>query len=429
MSDGATGAVGQRWRVWAWLAGALAGVVLVSTAQAQPAAGLPGDRLPVLLQQASTEHPNVKAKQNELKAAGFDLDAARWGRYPSFGTELQTTRGRTQAVAKLEQPLWTGGRITGQMNLAAAGLEAATAGLDEARTQALLETASAFFELVRLNTRLDIARVNEAEHQRLQETIERRVAAEVSPMADQIQAGTRLRQAVNERMQIQRQRDNVRFQLEQQVGRPVVEVVSPARVRLGEWTEQQLVEAALEHAPQRKRLRAQIAAAQAEIEVARARLMPQLVVGYSANLGDVASGTRRSEIYLGLNVQTGSGLSGSSAVEAAVARKSALQDALDSFERQIVQQVQTTWSDAQALASQVAPVKALLGGSNEIVASYLRQFQVGRKNWLDVLNAQREKSQAHYTLADIESPLLLAHTQLLLLTGTLTLNNLDLLDD
>ena len=37
-----------------------------------------------------------------------------------------------------------------------------------------------------------------------------------------------------------------------------------------------------------------------------------------------------------------------------------------------------------------------------MVDSYLRQYAVGKKSWLDVLNAQREATQARNTLVDFE---------------------------
>jgi adhesin transport system outer membrane protein len=37
-----------------------------------------------------------------------------------------------------------------------------------------------------------------------------------------------------------------------------------------------------------------------------------------------------------------------------------------------------------------------------VIESYLRQYAVGKKSWLDVLNAQREATQARNTLVDFE---------------------------
>ena len=62
-------------------------------------------------------------------------------------------------------------------------------------------------------------------------------------------------------------------------------------------------------------------------------------------------------------------------------------------------------------------MQAIVEGSEAMVASYLRQFRVGKKSWLDVLNAQGEKAQAYYLKTDIEMPLLLAKFRLQALTG------------
>jgi adhesin transport system outer membrane protein len=44
----------------------------------------------------------------------------------------------------------------------------------------------------------------------------------------------------------------------------------------------------------------------------------------------------------------------------------------------------------------------LVEATGSVVESYLRQYAVGKKSWLDVLNAQREATQAKNTLVDYE---------------------------
>jgi adhesin transport system outer membrane protein len=197
---------------------------------------------------------------------------------------------------------------------------------------------------------------------------------------------------------------------------------------MAKWNEAKLLKAALEFSPERKRLQAQVDSNEAQISVARAQLMPSVVAGYQAQLGPLATGDERGRLYLGVQVQTGAGLSGISNVQVAISRKLAAQDAIVAHERQLTQTVRSTWSESVAMAEQLAPVRALLAGSDEIVASYLRQFQVARKSWLDVLNAQREKTQAYNALSDIEYPLMLAQVKLLLLAGQLNASSQNITD-
>jgi len=44
----------------------------------------------------------------------------------------------------------------------------------------------------------------------------------------------------------------------------------------------------------------------------------------------------------------------------------------------------------------------LVDATSSVVESYLRQYAVGKKSWLDVLNAQRESTQARNTLVEYE---------------------------
>lgn len=393
-----------------------------------------GAELETLLSEAVATHPSITAKKGESQAAAYNLDGAEWGRFPTVSSQLQTQNSATRngaggyGVIRVEQPLWTGGRITGQIDLANAGVNVAGASLHETEQNVLLQTATAFFEVLRLEFRLKAALSNEKEHERLTESMKRRVASEISPAADLLQVSTRLRQAVSDRIQIQRQIATARSNLEQWVGRPVGELSSSANIDVNNNAEQAFIDAAMAFSPIRKRLLAEVDTAESQITVARAQLMPTLVAGYEMRTDSLQPGEDRDRIYLSMQMQPGAGLSSLSAVNAAASRKGAAQDAVLAYERQLTQDVRAIWNERTGLAEQLEPVKASLKFSDSIVDSYIRQFQVGKKNWLEVLNAQREKTQAYFAMADVESPLKLANVKLLLITGKINSKKFSLTD-
>ena len=387
------------------------------------------NNLPQLLREAVSQHPDVRNRKNERLAAGSQLEGAKWGRFPSLSAEAQTRTGGAQTLAKVEQILWNGGRVAGQIDAATAGLTLADAAVQVAEQAVMTQAATAFFDILRLESRLKTAITNESEHLRLLQIIQRRAESEISPKADETQADARLRQAMTDRIQTQRLLEAARLALEQAVGRPVTPLAPPTRVSMAKWNEAKLLKAALAFSPERKRLQALVDSSEAQISVTRAQLMPSVVAGYQAQLGPLATGDERGRLYLGVQVQTGAGLSGISNVQVAISRKLAAQDAIVAHERQLTQTVRSTWSESLAMAEQLQPVRALLAGSDEIVASYLRQFQVARKSWLDVLNAQREKTQAYNALSDIEYPLMLAQIKLLLLAGQLNASSQNITDE
>lgn len=377
-----------------------------------------------VLQVARRHHPSVKLRQSELQVANTELQTARWGRYPSLSTEIQAAKGANQSLARVQQPLWTGGRLSGQIAQAEANVGASTANVSEAQQSIVLDAGQAFFESLRFMARLEAAQANVVEHQRLLDVIERRVKAEVSPATDATQASARLQQAISERLQFERQLEALRSSLQQLVGAPVETLTMPRAVALSDWSLDRWQEAAWAHSPQRQRLQAQIEAAQAQIDTARSTLKPQVSVGYDLKLGRLTQGEDRGRVFLGVSLQTGAGLSSLSAIDTAVARQQATRDALEQHQRELAQTIRSSWNELGSLSAQLAPARALMGASDEVVESYLRQFQVGRKTWLDVLNAQREMTNARYTLADIEAPLLLAKLRLMVLTGQLQPDNM-----
>jgi adhesin transport system outer membrane protein len=86
-------------------------------------------------------------------------------------------------------------------------------------------------------------------------------------------------------------------------------------------------------------------------------------------------------------------------------------------------------AELDALAQQVEPARLLVTATEDVVASYLRQYQIGKKNWLDVLNALRESAQAHYSALDVSSSTQSLQLRVMLLTGPMNTQALGQIHD
>ena len=386
-----------------------------------------GETLPDLLLEAFSNSPDVLLRRSELEAAGYDLSAAKWARYPSLSADVELPDSdENVATVRLEQSLWTGGRITGQIDSAKADEEVAKAAFEEQRLSTMLDLTSTYYEVVRLKARFQIGMANESEHRRLLDIIERRVAANVSAQADQTQAQARFQQAVRDRIAIEQQIATAMSRIERIVARPVRELVAPREVQFGNRTAASLIRQSLEYSPALKRLTAQIEASKAQVEVTKSNKWPQLVLGMkSTSASDTAAVDDDESVYLSFRVQTGAGLSNLSEARAAASRAEVSTHELLAEQHELRRQIQSLWVEYRGLSAQIEPARALQAASAEIIASYLRQFQVGRKTWLDVLNAQREKTAASAAMADIEYTLMNIKTQLLILAGEITVTNME----
>lgn len=398
---------------------------------AQSSSGLQEVRLTELLPRAVSQHPLVLQSRSQAQVAGHEVSAAKWSRYPSLSSELRTDSSNAQSAVRLEQPLWSGGRISGRIDLSEASARSAEATAREAEINALTQVSTFFFDALRLSEKVRSADESISEHQRLVELIIRRQNAEISPQADVTLARTRLQQATSERFQLQRQLQSTLNNLTQWVGPMTGQPAGPRHIDYqAPSSVQEVVDTVLGASAQRQKLQAQIESGDAQIRIAKAQGLPTVVAGVQRIFsGPNQSAVNRHQAYVSLQFQPGAGLSASSGINAAQARLEAARHELRAFELSVDNQVRTLASDIDTLQAQLQPTQELLLGMNSLVGSYLRQYQLGRKNWLDVLNVLREKNQAQSTLADVRYTLMLSQVRMLIITGRLTGENTSMIHE
>lgn len=403
-------------------------VVLCAGLAATGSAAAESLSLQPLLREAVSLHPEVRQRRGEIQTGRLDLDAAKWSRFPSATAGVESASQGPAGLVTVRQPIWTGGKITGQIDYATAKLVTNQATLVETQQSVLQRSAQTYYDILRYQTRLKIVRDNEAEHKHLLEIIQRRVKSEVSPGTDETQAMARYRQVISERIVVELQLASARSALEQMLGRKAAVQATAKPLGMPNLSEAVLLDMALAYSPERRRLLAQIETIDAEVELAKSKLKPELYMAYQTRTGTLDFGQSRNRYFVGVEMQTGAGLSALSGIQSALSRKESEREKLAAAERTLTNQIRSTWAEMNALNSQLEPVRALLVSTEDVVASYLRQFQVGRRSWLEVLNAQREKFQAYNTLADIENPLEYAKLRLLLQSGQVNADSLNLLN-
>jgi adhesin transport system outer membrane protein len=384
-----------------------------------------------LLRAASSQHPSVLQAQSQHQVAGYELEGARWARFPSITTQAMAPNSQTQSVTKVEQPLWTGGRISAQIRTSEANKLAAQYSVLDAQLNAMLQVSSAYFEFLRMQQRLEVAEKNVKEHKRLAELIGRRVASEVSPLADDILANARLQQALTEKIQIQKALESARLTLVQWSDINVVKAKAPGQIAfVRDQDDQEFLRKTFQYSAQRNKLIQQAEAASAQMDVVKAQALPTVVAGVQHIWGGlVPSSYVHNSAYLSVQFQPGAGLAALSNVNAAAMRQDAVRQELLAFERNLQSQVLSVLAEIDSAQTQLNPSQSLLAGSIEVVASYLRQYQVGRRGWIEVLNAQREMTQAAYNLIDLNVNLQLNQIKLMLLAGDIGPQQYDLIHD
>lgn len=346
----------------------------------------------------------VASKRQESEAFGQSLKTARWQQFPNLSVSSSSQQGSGGgSTLRLEQPLWTGGKITADIEASAAKLAGAELAVFEVLQTALVDAAKNFIDSVRLGERVAASQQNVAEHERLLGLIERRAENQVSPLSEVVSARARLQQARSELLQLRNSLQNARAALSIALGESGLSLKTPDTTE-PRWlpTQDEVADRALAYAPKLRRMAAEKRQLEAEMRSRKSSISPQISVRRDEyfNNGNALTGGRDSQTYLALNFQTGAGLSYQSAVAEAMSRIKAAEFSQESLERDIRDAMRTDWNEWQSSLEGSVIFEQLVSSSQDVYESFLRQFSAGRKSWLDVLNARKEATQARHSLSD-----------------------------
>lgn len=368
---------------------------------------------------ATEKDPSVQGAWLAARAALQDVRGARWLRFPALSTGLVfydrsspiTEQFAPSVVVQL--PLWTGGRIGANIKRAKNLELSAIANWRAVILDIAQQVADAYYNIV-LSTRLEAKyKENLAAHQRLVETIRRRVDQEINPAADLQLARSRTAQVEQELAGISAQRLASLRTLAELVRDPNYSV-GPVPVFNAEKVAQNwdnVVAEAVAFSPNRERLQYEADAAADAVKISRGSIFPQVNAQYSYS--DVVG----SRIGVGLQLQTSNGLSQFSAVSAAAARARQATQQVGLAVRQLKQnvEVQRVTQEASVRRAKVSEVASET--ATKVSESYVRQFIAGRRSWLDLLNSLRENLANQTSLTQAEVGAQAAATRLNLLSG------------
>ena len=366
---------------------------------------------------AMTEHPSVISRQKDLDAAESRLQGAERQQFPNL--VLQSGKdylGNRTNTYRVEQSLWTGGRLTGQIDAANAGVESAKNNLQVSKVDIMDKVIQSYTDLGRVQARIEVARANVREHERLADLIARRVGGEVSPTSDGVMGVARLSQARADLSQLMAQEARARSALAQAIGKDVGNIFVPGQQNL-EFTDfNTMLMRSLDYSPKLQRLDAEEKAQQADVQIKSSANWPQIVLRVDKTVGGIVPS---NQTYVAVDYQSSSGFANVTQVREAMAKLESLTASKEALRRELVDQVSGDWADLQAYKLQLQDLRAQVNTTNEVFDSFVRQYAVGRKTWIDVLNSQRDVAQARYQQADADWGMLRSTLKLQLATGTL----------
>ena len=384
--------------------------LLPASAYAQP--------LEHLIASALASHPSAQGQRALVQSAEAGVDSARWQFYPTPSVSVETANASAAdrlyqgdnrvSTLRLQQPLWTGGRLSAGMEKAAAGLVVSQASLEEVRLQLGLRVVQTYGDWLSAHLKTLANEKSLATHVRLREQVKRRLNEGASAQSDLVLAVARLEGISADVTAARAQGEIALARLGQLLGSPVdglalTAVLASPRALNGRA--QALLERAIGINPTVTKAQAQARVQEAVIGERRADLMPEVYARIERQYGNYnfPNGEPQNRLFIGLTSRFGAGLSTLSNIEAARTQHAAALSEIEAQSRTVSEQVLSDYALGLSAASRIASIQASLKAAEDVSASYDRQFLAGRKSWLDVMNAARELAQTETQLADLQA--------------------------
>jgi adhesin transport system outer membrane protein len=255
------------------------------------------------------------------------------------------------------------------------------------------------------------------------ELIQRRAKNEVSPKSEVVVAKARLEQSKSEKLNLEASYLNAKSDLEQLISRKVDKLAFPVPNLSLSGDLDGMIEQVVSTAPVLKRADYEIQASEADLNIKKSVLMPQISLRYERFWSELSN--RDANIaYVAVTYQPGAGLSSLSAISEMQSKKLSSELNADNAKKDLVDKVRIDWNKVKSSSSQIEILKELIDSTRDVYESYVRQYAAGRKSWVEVLNARREYTQAKNMLVDEEWGGYLAKMKLEVACGCGSVSNL-----
>ena len=380
--------------------------------------------LPELIEGVLASHPSLRAQKALGESARDAVEGAKWQffptpsvayeqvdagqsdpNYPSFGDKSVTT-------LRLQQPLWTGGRLTAGLERAQAGVASSQATLDGVRQDLALRVLQFYCDWFGAQLKRVAFDKSLKAHQVLQDQINRRIVGGASPQSDLTLLLGRKQQTEADLSAAQAQEQTALGRLTQLLGHALLPGALSRAVAtpqpLGPSADE-LLQQAQANSPSVLRLQAQARSVEAEITTAKSDLMPEVYLRAESQYGSYSAPNvaNQNRLFVGLSSRLGAGLSTFTQVSAAQARYQAALADIDSTRLSLGEQIQADYAQARTGQMRLLALQASQASADNIARAWNRQFVAGRKTWPDVMNAVRELAQLEAQIADAQASQLL----------------------
>ena len=375
-------------------------------------------------------HPDIAAARFQVNAREQEIRQARAGYRPKVDlaagighedTRTSLTGGREVSLTRresslrLRQMLFDGFATREEVKR-----QQARTGSSRFATQATVEdialrTTEVYLNFLRQSDLLTLARTTLSEHQNIHDQMVLRARAGVGSRADLDQISARLAQTQSNMIAVQNNLLDAKTNFYRVTGllpelsvlsKPAVNAAFPATL-----AEAQAI--ALQQHPTLLSAGEDVAAARAQYEASKHRFWPRFQLEADKRLdSDIDGQEGDSEdlvVALRMTYNLYNGNADSSRRKQAAYLVEEAKSIRNNTSRQVVESLRLSWSALEAIRDQIAYLDLNVSAARSTKEAYLKQFNIGRRTLLDLLNTENEVVDAQRSLINAGYDKLFSH--------------------
>ncbi len=386
--------------------------------------------------------PRLKVLQANQDAIGFEHDRAYGGYYPQvdvafgYGAEAHSDIGtrlagnehnfydRLEGSIRLSQLLYDGKETRSLVEIEEAKMVSAGYRTFDNAEAIALDAIIAHMDVYRQRELLGLAQMNVNDHLEILNKLEERQEGGAGSIADVDQTQARLARAYASVAEIQAALHTAEANYQRFVGKLAGDVeFFNAPPGIAPKTLDEAIKQTAAHNPKTLALDANVAEAARRVELSKANFLPkihaELSSSYEDNVESATTYEHNNQAMVRLRWNIFNGHSDVADRKAAMARKVQAAAHRDDQQDMVIEEARITWAELESARKQVVSFGDALNFNQKTLDSYVKQFNVGQRTLLDVLDAHNEKFQSAGLMVTAKTNEVIATERLLALTGKL----------
>lgn len=361
-----------------------------------------------LLTSLVTNHPSIKMSNEIIKSSQERINEAFWNFFPTPSVDVSVRDSdRHLTTARVEQPIWTGGKLTSKYDIATSKELENVFGLQETSYN-LIENFLSLLNIY-MQSKANLIELEEGlkNLNNFDNMLNRRMEAGVSSNTDKNLLNARIEQINSEIMLAQNRYKTSILQLELMLDSKIDCNIDLKEISYSNTNIEDSINKLISFHPTLRKAQVQIATTKYELENTKATYMPNLSIRAEHRDGDLYEknyngNSNDNIVYMNLSLTTGAGLSAKSNIAASKIRINEIEYLKQATQRELVDKLLNDYNQYEDTKSRMKVVERSIISAQDVLDSYTRLFLASKRQWIDLVNASRELMEYKVELANLK---------------------------